>query len=1195
MKFTHLHVHSHYSLLDGMIQIDPLIERVKKLGMHSVAITDHGTMYGAVEFYKKATAAGIKPIIGMEAYVAKRKLTDKDPKIDNYRYHLLLLAKNQEGYKNLIKLNSTAHLEGFYYKPRIDKDILRKYSAGLIGTSACVQGEVARAVLDRDMTKAEALALEYQEIFGKGNFFLELETHPHYKEQIIVNKTLYELSKKLNIPVVATNDAHYLTKEDSEAQDVLLCIQTNRKVNEKNRMNMTAFDISIKSPEQMIKEMKDYPEAIDNTELIVSMCDFQMEIGKRYFPNYEIPAGYTVDQFLRKNAFEGLLKKHNLWPENSPSDIETIAKEKIDPVEIERINYELEIISQKEYSAYFLIVADFAAWLKTQGIVSTTRGSAAGSYVSHCLGIIPVNPLTYKLPFERFLNPFRPSPPDIDTDIADDKRDVLIDYITKKYGQNKVAQIITFGTMAARASVRDVARALDVPYSKADSIAKMIPMGSQGATMTLKQAKEITPELAAAYKNDPEVRKILDLAERLEGVARHASVHAAGLVISPTEITDYLPLQHDPNGEKIITQYEMGAVEDVGLIKFDLLGIRNLSILGNAIKIVKRTKNAEIILDKIPMDDKKTFELLTKGRTMGVFQLSGDGMTKHLKDLKPSNIFDIMAMVALYRPGPMISIPEFIARKHDPTLIKVLDPRMRSILEMSYGIITYQDDVLLIAINIAGYNWEEADKLRKAMGKKIVEEMARQKIKFINGAIAGGMTPQKAKDLFALIEPFAAYGFNKAHAASYAHIAYYTAYMKAHFPAEFMAALMTAESGDNEKIAEAVEECEAMKIKVLPPDINESLKNFTFIDDKTIRFGLLAIKNIGEKFVENLVAERKANGNFKSFENILERLDPHELNKKSIEALAKTGAFDKFSVRHAIVENIEKILEYSHELHKNKNNKQASLFGDEVFSMNHLALPSRELTADDKTQYLKWEKELMGLYVSGHPLSRYSRYFKKIGAPIKDLLHRNEGSIIKIGVIINNVKKIMTKTNRMMVFAEVEDLTGKTEAVVFAKVLDKNPAVWVENNIIIIKGKVNFRDQELKILVEEAAAIDEEKLKLNSNDDSDNNNSTDNYTSDRDKIYGTLRAEQVSEPITIYNTASASKIIIKIGADWSKEKMTELKNIITATEKGANQIILNIESAAGIKTIKTPYAVNYSTELQKILEKMVGKENIKIE
>lgn len=1165
MKFTHLHVHTHYSLLDGMIQIDALLERAKELGMTALAITDHGAMYGAIEFYKKATALGIKPIIGMEAYMAKGKLSSKQPRIDDERFHLVLLAKNAEGYKNLIKLNSIAHLEGFYYKPRIDKEILRKYSGGLIGMSACLQGEISRAILGNDREKAENLAKEYEEIFGKGNFFLELEPHPNLKDQITANKALAEISRKLKIPLVATNDVHYLNKEDAEAQDALLCIQLNRKVTEKDRLSMLGEDFSFKTPEQMIAEMKDFPEAIANTQLIESLCDVKIEIGARHFPGFPIPQNYSVDDYLKRKTFEGLAARSGIKIKAEESLPEAL-KGKVKPEEIERIEYELGIVSQKGYSAYFLIVSDFVNWSRVQGIVSTTRGSAAGSFVSYCLGITNINPLNYNLPFERFLNPYRPSPPDIDMDFADDKRDAVIEYVTEKYGKDKVAQIVTFGTMAARASVRDVARALGVPYSKADTIAKMIPMGSQGFPMTIAQAKKITPELAAAYKEDAETKKVMDLAEKLEGVARHASVHAAGVVIAPTDLTDYLPLQKDPNGEKVITQYEMGAVEEVGLVKMDFLGIRNLAILGQAVKIVKGTKNIAVDFQNIPMDDKKTFDLLAGGQTMGVFQLSGSGMTRYLKELKPTNIFDIMAMVALFRPGPMNSIPEFISRKHNPALIKYLDPRMKEILKMSYGIITYQDDVLLIAINIAGYTWEEADKLRKAMGKKIPEEMAKQKEKFIKGSIAGGLTPKKAQELFTLIEPFAAYGFNKAHAASYANVAYYTAYMKANYPAEFMAAVMTAESDDNEKIAEAVEECDNMKIKVLPPDINESLKNFTYIDDKTIRFGLLAIKNIGEKFVENLVKERKSRGHFKNFEDLLERLDPHELNKKSIEALAKSGALDKFLPRHTIVENMEKILEFTHQIHKNRVNGQQSLFGN-MASMqeNHLNLAPRTATADDKNEYLKWEKELLGLYVSGHPLARYSGFLKKISTPIKDLPAKNEGAMIKVGAIINKMKKFLTKNGKMMIFAELEDYTGKAEAVVFAKVLEKNSAIWHENNIVLVSGKVNFRDQSPKILVEEAREINEDEIK---------------------KYEASGKKE---------NSDAIPKIFINISSDWDKQKLTDLKTLIAGLEKGTNPVILNIESPAGIKAVKTPYSVNYTPALREILEKMVAKENIRVE
>lgn len=1170
MKFTHLHVHTHYSLLDGMIQIDALLSRAKELGMTALAITDHGAMYGAIEFYKKATALGIKPIIGMEAYVAKGKLSSKQPRIDDERYHLVLLAKNEEGYKNLIKLNSIAHLEGFYYKPRIDKEILRKYSGGLIGLSACLQGEINRTILGNDREKAENLAKEYEEIFGKGNFFLELEPHPNLKEQITANKVLAEISRKLKIPMVATNDVHYLNKEDAEAQDALLCIQLNRKVTEKDRLSMLGEDFSFKTPEQMIAEMKDVPEAIDNTHLVESMCNLEIELGARHFPSFPIPENYSADDYLKRKTFEGLAMRNGIKIE--PADaLPKALKGKVKLEELERIEYEFGIISQKKYSAYFLIVADFVNWSKNQGIVSATRGSAAGSFISYCLGITNINPLNYNLPFERFLNPYRPSPPDIDMDFADDKRDAVIEYVTKKYGQDKVAQIVTFGTMAARASIRDVARALGVQYSKADAIAKMIPMGSQGFPMTIAQAKKITPELAAAYKGDAETKKVMDLAEKLEGVARHASVHAAGVVIAPTDLTDYLPLQKDPNGEKVITQYEMGAVEEVGLVKMDFLGIRNLAILGQAVKIVKGTKDTAVDFQNIPMDDKKTFDLLASGQTMGVFQLSGSGMTRYLKELKPTNIFDIMAMVALFRPGPMSSIPEFISRKHNPALIKYLDPRMAEILKMSYGIITYQDDVLLIAINIAGYTWEEADKLRKAMGKKIPKEMAKQKEKFIKGSIAGGLTPKKAQELFTLIEPFAAYGFNKAHAASYANVAYYTAYMKANFPAEFMAAVMTAESDDTEKISEAVEECENMEIKVLPPDINESLKNFTYIDDKTIRFGLLAIKNIGEKFVENLVSERKKNSPFKSFEDILERMDPHELNKKSIESLAKSGALDKFMPRHVIVENMEKILEFSHQIHKNKSLGQQSLFGN-MASMqeNHLILESRPASADNASEYLKWEKELLGLYVSGHPLARYSEFLKKISTPIKDLAAKSEGAMVKVGAIINKMKKFLTKNGKMMIFAELEDYAGKVEAVVFAKVLEKNSSLWRENNIVLVSGKVNFRDQSPKILVEEAREINEDEIKK-------------------------YEAKNAAVPSANESDQIIKKLSININPLLDAQKMRDLKTLIAAQEKGVTQVILNVSSDNGVKAIKTPYLVNYTPALREMLEKIVAKENIRVE
>ncbi|MDD5490154.1 MAG: DNA polymerase III subunit alpha, partial [Candidatus Moranbacteria bacterium] len=810
-------------------------------------------------------------------------------------------------------------------------------------------------------------------------------------------------------------------------------------------------------------------------------------MNNRYFPAFVFPEGHNADSFLKLEVYRGLARDSNISADglDEKTFIEAVEKQ-AGAKDLERLKYEMGIISQKGYSAYFLIVADFVNWSKMQGIISTTRGSAAGSFASYCLGITTINPLKYNLPFERFLNPFRPSPPDIDMDFADNRRDEVIAYVTEKYGKDHVAQIVTFGTMAARGSVRDVARALGFPYAKGDTLAKLIPMGSQGFPMTIANAKKITPELEALYNNDPDTKKILDFAEKLEGSPRHASVHAAGIVISPKKLTCYSPLQREAKGGRVITQLEMGSIEKVGLVKMDFLGIRNLSILGNAVKIIEKTKNTKIDIGNLPLDDKKTFDLLASGKTMGLFQLGGAGMTKYLKELKPTTIFDIMAMVALFRPGPMNSIPEFIQRKHNPALIKYLDPRMKDILNMSYGIITYQDDVLLIAIELAGYTWEEADKLRKAMGKKIVEEMAHQKIKFIDGAIAKGMTKEKAQELFKLIEPFAAYGFNKAHAASYAHVAYQTAYLKANFPAEYMAALMTAESGDNETIADAVVECKNMGIEVLAPDINESLKTFTYINDKTIRFGLLAIKNVGEKFVENLVKERKAKGKFKSIEDFVERTPAEDLNKKSMESLIKAGALDQFGERKMLLDNLEQIMTHAREVQKAKNSGQVSLFG-EIAAVSLPALRMKATAPATKKEKLAWEKELMGLYISEHPLGEYQKYFNGGSfTPIKNINAEYANREIKIGGIITKVRQITTKTGKPMAFAAIEDMDGKMEAVVFPKIYEKKPDLWQADKILKISGKVQVRDNAFTLLANEAKeinAIDIASADLNSNND----------------------------------------------------------------------------------------------------------------
>src|SRR3989344_6093441 len=907
--FVHLHVHTEFSLLDGLSKIPKLVTQAKLFGQKHLAITDHGSLYGAIKFYKQCKEEGINPIIGCEMYLAKRGLKDKEAGKDQDYYHLTVLAKDYEGYQNLLKLVTIAHLEGFYYRPRIDKEVLAKHSKGLMALSGCNSSEISKFFVAGDYEKAKKAAQEYTKIFGKDNFYLEIQRHlfeefktahspgseiyneldKMAKEELKIIAGAKKLSKNLGLPLVATNDLHYVLPGDAPAQDAIVCIQTGKTISDVKRLRMIdSPTYYLKSGDEMAEIFQDIPEAIENSVKIAEKVNIEIPLGHYAFPLYEVPKGQTADDYLYKLAKEEIKKR----------------VEKITPEIQERLDYELSVISKKGYSTYFLVVSDFINWARSQGIISTTRGSASGSLVSYSIGITNVNPLYFKLPFERFLNLSRPSLPDIDVDFADNRRDEVIYYVREKYGHDKVAQIGTFGTMMARGAVRDVARVLGLPYSKADRIAKMIPMGAQGFPMSIDLAKKQNKELEALFNSDPEVEELLNLAQKVEGNARHVSVHAAGVVIGPSALTDFTPLQKEASGEKIITQYEMHDVEEVGLVKMDFLGIRNLSILGAAVKIVKQTKNIDIDLAKIPLDNKKSFELLAKGETMGLFQLGGSGMTRYLKELRPTTIFDIMAMISLFRPGPMNSIPDFIERKNNSKKIQYFDPRMSQYLDQSYGVIVYQDDVLLTAINIAGYSWEEADNFRKAMGKKIPTEMSKQKEKFVGGCVKNGMASTKAEQLFKLIEPFAAYGFNKAHAASYAMIAYQTAYMKANFPVEFMAAVMSAESDDADKISAAVAECAKMKIKVLPPDVNDSKVGFAIEKAdgaEGIRFGLSAIKNVGKAAIEAIITERKSKGSFNSLDDFVKRVNLRVVNRKTLESLIKAGAMDKFGSRYAIL------------------------------------------------------------------------------------------------------------------------------------------------------------------------------------------------------------------------------------------------------------------------------------------------------
>jgi len=1430
MKFTHLHVHSHYSLLDGLPKIDELLDYVKELGMDSCALTDHGVLYGAVEFYKKAKAKGIKPIIGCEVYIALEGMLQKRPNIDNKRHHLILLVKNEQGYKNLVKLITKAHLEGFYYKPRIDDELLAQHAEGLIGLSACLQGKIPKLLSANRESEAEELAKKYEEIFGKGNFYLELQPHQKIPEQLSCNKKIIELSKKTGIPLVATNDIHYLRPDDAEAQDVLMLINTGADPNDTERLTMQGDDFSMTSPEQMTEFFKDAPEAVENTQKIADQCNFQFELGKVKLPLFPVPEGKTSEQFLEELCCQGLKTRYGENPD-----------QKI----INRLKYEISVIEKTGFAGYFLIVQDFVNWAKQNRIVvGPGRGSVGGSLVAYLTNITNVDPLKHNLLFERFLNPERISMPDIDLDFADRRRDEVIKYVAQKYGQDHVAQIITFGTMAARAVVRDVGRALAYTYSYCDQLAKMIPVG-----MDLAETLEKVDEFKEKYESDSQAKRLINLAKKLEGVARHASTHACGVVISASPLTDSVPLQHPTqDDENIVTQYEMHAIEDLGLLKMDLLGLKNLTIIEDTLARIYVIHNGlKIDIENIPYDDAKTFKLLQDALTTSVFQLeclsgdtkvstttikklyerkdkkviqsvyldegkvhkneildvlsgeekdlyaliaennwyikaskdhhfmtedgwkkledikpgkdkvlmklkadhfifntcqtcgkqingqkegkskfcykcsakfysnpskpesrkkisesrikfyenggkpwnsgltaktnetlkytgekiskaltgrpleelwgkeradkfkkehskrmsgkgnsmfgmptphrkggfrgdlnhyvrssweadfarilklhnleyeyepktfelvrkngealnytpdfyvpskntfyeikgwmreldaekidlfkeqypqynfvlisatkfaefalqykklvkwecprvpvkqsfnfirvkeikyagrektydikmkspgnnfvangflvhNSDGMKRYLKELKPSNFEDITAMIALYRPGPMQFIPDYIERKHGRQKIEYLHPKLEPILKDTQGICLYQEQLMKIAQELCGFTLSEADILRKAIGKKIIELLHAQEEKFVQGAEKNGIDKKIGQELWQWILPFAAYGFNKSHSAAYAIIAYQTAYLKAHYPVEFMASVLTSEKADIERIAFLIDECKKMNVEVLPPNINESLKNFTVVpDENKIRFGLLAIKNVGTNIVDAIVEEKKTNGQFQSIGDFVRRVQSKDLNKKSMEALIKAGTFDAFEERNKLLQNLEKLLEIARESQKSKANGQIGLFQTEKMSNNDIKLVDTKPAA--LLERLTWEKELLGLYVSSHPLNGFKKLFKSKTTPISKIDAAFVNKKVIIGGLISRVKKIITKNGKPMLFMKLEDLTAKTEIVVFPNLLERNPIALQENKIVFVAGRVDDRGGEIKIVADDVQEI----------------------------------------------------------------------------------------------------------------------------
>lgn len=1166
-KFVHLHVHSEYSLLDGLAKIDTLIAKAKNDHMEAIALTDHGAMYGAIEFYKKCKEAQIKPIIGVELYIAPRKMTDRTPKIDTSPYHLTLLAKNEIGYKNLMKLVTIAHLKGYYYKPRVDRKTLKKYSEGLICLSGCLQGEIPRLILSGNIKRAISRIKFYKKMFGQDNFYLEIQPHENIEEQKKANKIMIQLAKKTKTPLVITKDTHYLNKEDKEAHEIQLCIQTGKTILDQKRMSMADENFDFSTTKEMRELCKKLPaEALENTIKIAKRCNLEIKLGEPKFPRFEVPQGYTPSTYLKKLAYEGYAWRY-LSVERSISDEmnpEDIAK-KMDKEKKERLDYELSIIDECKFSSYFLIVADFVRFAQDNGIlVGPGRGSAAGSLVAYLLGITGIDPLEHDLLFERFLNPERVSQPDFDIDFADTRRGEVINYVTRKYGKDHVAQIITFGRMESRAAIRDTARALGMSYIEGDRVAKLIPFGSK-----LKDALSESEELRTLYQGDASVRKLYDMAEKLEGVARHASLHAAGVVISYDKLTEYTPLQLATRGDiSVTTQYSMYHVESVGLIKMDFLGLSNLSILQNALRIIRKVNGIDLDLSTIPIDDQKTYELLSRGDTTGVFQFASDGMKRYLRELEPSTFEDIIAMVALYRPGPIENIPEFIAAKHGRKEVTYLELRLEPILKKTYGVIVNQEQVLQIARELAGFTYGEADILRRAIGKKIRELLIEQRSKLLKGMIKNGVDKKTADKIWNFIEPFARYGFPKAHAAGYAMIAYQTAYLKAYYPSAFIAALLTSDQDDLDKVARDIAECEHLGISVLPPDVNESFPEFAVVPETSdIRFALAAIKNVGYKVAVEISEERKNRGHYLSLEDFVKRL-ANSVNKKLLESLARAGALDRFDERARILASIPEILKFASNQRRQSSASQIGLFKD--ISSSDFKIELQHVPEASKEERLSWERELLGIYISEHPLDEFKESLNLIPNKNKDLYSLIDGKNVEIGGIVSIIKKFITKTGEPMLFVTIEDLTGVIEVLVFPSILKQDPVLWQEGNILHIAGRLSYRDNkgnssEPKIIVDKVKKLEKKPV-----------------------LFNHFKVFDSSE-----NAKNIPILHLKIKKEGSRELLQKIKEILL-TSTGESAVILHLPDGERYKPIKITSRIKINAHIISKLEELLGKDSVRV-
>ena len=1070
--FTHLHLHTEYSLFDGLCRIEPLVERARELGMDSLALTDHGALHAAIDFYSVARGAGIKPIIGIEAYLAAgsrdgRSAADKNP------YHVTLLAKNDDGYRNLVQLATKAHLEGFYYKPRIDRELLEKHGVGIIALSGCLTGEIPSLIKEGRIEEAEATALWYQEVLEHENFYLEVQHHDNIPELLEVNRHLVDMGRRLNIPLVATNDVHYIHQHEHPIQDVLLCIQTNTTIDQPNRMRMADPSYYLRSSEEMERLFSDLPEAIANTRRIADLCDLSLDFSRAHLPRFSVPPGKTADEYLAELCQEGLGRRY-------PHPTHEIQR---------RLEYELDVIRQTRFSDYFLVVWQIAAFSRERGILFGVRGSAAASLVLYCLDVTNVDPLKYRLVFERFLNVERKEMPDIDMDFQDDRRDEVLEYVVQQYGRERVAQIITFGTLGAKAALRDVGRAQGLSYGDVDRVARMIPAGylkgerGEIKPWTIEEALHQIPEFREVHEADEAIRNLVATARSLEGVVRNASTHAAGVVISDEPLTDYVPLQRPAkgNGDAIaVTQFAMDPIAKLGLLKMDFLGLINLTILQKARQFVAQSHSIDIDLQQLPLDDPKTFELLSSGETAGLFQLESSGMRRYIRELKPSSLSDLSAMIALYRPGPIEQIPAFIEAKHGRKAASYPHPVLKDILEESYGVIVYQDQVLLILQQFAGYSLGEADIVRKAMGKKIAALMQQEKTGFITGAERQGYSIEVASQVWHLIEPFAGYAFNKAHSVSYALIAYWTAYLKANFPVEYVAALLTCYEGATEKVVSAKAECDRLGIPLLPPDLNRSDAGFTVDRHEdgraAIRFGLAAIKNVGESAVQPLIEERRRSGPFNSLAEFCRWADLRGQNRRTLESLVKVGTLDPLGSRGALLANLDRLLSISHQQARLRESGQATmfdLFGEAV----PVPLPEMELVGEDvpASERSLWEKELLGVCLSVEdPLAQVSR---TLGATVTfcgQVEGDMEGQVVTVAGRVASVRLLQTRRDqKSFAIALLEDLQGSVEVTVWPNVYERTAGLWQQGSILVVRGKVRVRNDQVSVACEGVKPYDE--------------------------------------------------------------------------------------------------------------------------